>query len=423
MRLNLTIKALLLAVSGTVLQWYDFALFGYFATIIASTYFPESSSFVGLLNTFVMFAVGYLLAPLGSILFGYIGDYYGRKAALKISILAMAVPTAMIGLVPGYHTIGIAAPMIIMLLRIIQGFVASSEYTGSAIFLVEHAPKNKKALYGCLTSSAYSGGLILAGLSASLFTASFMPREAWRLGFAFALLGGILIFFLRTRMLETPEYQEMSKQEKLRFPFKTALKESPFAIIGIIGIAWAVGIFTFGTYVFSVSYFHTYYKMPLSTAGLIVTIALAVDALLEPFIALLADKIGHVKIVGLGFACLILFSIPLFYLISSGLTLWIAISMVLLSCIIAIICAPLNAYMVMLFPKQYRYSGFGIAFNFGITVFGGTTPLVLLWLLQATDNLISPAWYYVFGGVIGLCSLVFCENRRREIIESIECVT
>jgi MFS transporter, MHS family, proline/betaine transporter len=423
MRFHVSLKSLLLAVSGTVLQWYDFALFGYFATIIANTYFPETSSFVGLLNTFVMFAVGYLLAPLGAVLFGYIGDYYGRKQALKMSILAMAIPTALMGLVPSYQMIGIAAPMMIMVLRVIQGFVASAEYTGSAIFLVEHAPPQKKALYGCLTSSAYSGGLILAGLSASFFTASFMPTWGWRLGFAFALLGGIIIYYLRTRLLETPEYQEMTQKEKLRFPFKVALKESPFAMIGIIGIAWTVGIITFGTYVFSVSYFQHFFNMPISTAGLIVTIALAVDALLEPCIAFFADKIGHLKMVRRGLACLILFAIPLFYWISSGLTLQIAISMVLLSCIVAIICAPLNAYMVMLFPKQYRYSGFGIAFHLGITIFGGTTPLVMMWLLQMTDNLIAPAWYYVFGGFIGLFSLVLCEYGRRVKMESLEYVT
>ncbi|MBA2649646.1 MAG: MFS transporter [Legionella sp.] len=412
MRLNLSTKALLIAVSGTILQWYDFALFGYFASIIASTYFPNSSTFAGLLNTFILFAVGYLLAPLGSIIFGYIGDCYGRKKALTISILAMAIPTALMSIVPGYQVIGIAAPILIMLLRIMQGFVASAEYTGSAIFLVEHAPAQKKAFYGCLTSSAYSGGLILAGLSASFFTASFMPDWGWRVGFGFALIAGIIIFFLRTRILETPEYQQLSIQEKPKFPFMTALKESPFAIVGVIGIAWMVGIITFGTYVFTATYLHSFFKLPLSTATFIITISLTVDAFLEPWFAIIADKIGYLKVIRVGLAILLLFTIPLFYLLSSGQTLWIMAGMMLLSCIIAIICAPLNAYMVLLFPKQYRFSGFGVAFHIGITIFGGTTPLVMMWLLHSTNNLTAPAWYYVFGAFIGLCSLVICEYGR-----------
>ena len=127
-------KAMLAGISGTVLQWYDFAIFGYFAPIIAANYFPNDNRFVGLLNTFGVFAVGYLLAPMGAVFFGYIGDRYGRKRALTLSILAMAIPTSMISILPGYNMIGIAAPIGITLLRVIQGFVASAEFTGSAIF-------------------------------------------------------------------------------------------------------------------------------------------------------------------------------------------------------------------------------------------------------------------------------------------------
>ena len=179
---------MLAGVSGTALQWYDFAIFGYFAPIIAATYFPSDNPIAAMLSAFGVFAVGYLLAPIGSIVFGLMGDRYGRKRALTLSILAMAIPTSLIALLPGYQTIGIAAPILVTLLRMIQGFVASSEFTGSAIFLVEHAKQGRKAFYGCLTSSGYSMGVILAGLMASLLTAAFMPDWAWRLGFAVALI-------------------------------------------------------------------------------------------------------------------------------------------------------------------------------------------------------------------------------------------
>ncbi|HBB7077229.1 TPA: MFS transporter [Legionella pneumophila] len=416
MKISSSSRALFAGASGTALQWYDFALFGYSAPIIAATYFPNDNQFASLLSAFGVFAVGYLLAPIGSLFFGYIGDQYGRKRALSLSILAMAIPTAMISIIPSYQYIGITAPLLITLLRVIQGFVASSEFTGSAIFLVEHAKPEKKALYGCLTSSAYSTGLILAGLAASFFTASFMPDWGWRIGFGLALIAGILIFYLRTHVAETPEYENIAQHDKRRVPFLAALKEAPLAVVGIIGIAWLVSIMTFGTYVFTATYLHSYFHISLGLATLIITLALAVDATLEPFIALLADKVGLLKVVRLGMVAMLVLSIPIFILLASGNVVLIAMGLVFMSIVIAITYAPLNAYMVSLFPHQYRYSGFGVAFNVGISLFGGTTPIVMMWLVNTTNNFISPAWYYMFGAIIGLGSIMICEQGRRKLI-------
>ncbi|HAT1867353.1 MFS transporter [Legionella pneumophila] len=416
MNISSSSKALFAGISGTALQWYDFALFGYFAPIIAATYFPNDNQFASLLSAFGVFAVGYLLAPIGSLFFGYIGDQFGRKRALTLSILAMAIPTALISIVPSYQYIGITAPLLITLLRVIQGFVASSEFTGSAIFLVEHAKPENKAFYGCLTSSAYSTGLIMAGLAASFFTASFMPDWGWRIGFGLALIAGILIFYLRTHVAETPEYENIAQHDKRRLPFLAALKEAPLAVVGIIGIAWLVSIMTFGTYVFTATYVHSYFHISLGFATLIITLALAVDATLEPFIALLADRIGLLKVIRLGMVAMLFLSIPIFFLLATGNVVLITMALIFMSILIAITYAPLNAYMVTLFPHQYRYSGFGVAFNMGISLFGGTTPIVMLWLVNTTSNFISPAWYYMFGAIIGLASITVCEQGRRKLI-------
>lgn len=419
MNKNFPKKALIAGVSGTVLQWYDFAIFGYFASIIASTYFPKENQFIALLSAFGVFAVGYLLAPLGAFFFGFIGDKYGRKKALTFSILGMTIPTALISILPGYQVIGITAPILLVLIRMIQGFVASSEFTGSAIFLVEHAPLNQKAFYGCLTSSAYSMGLILAGLAASFFNASFMPDWAWRISFAIALFAGLLIFYLRVHVAETPGYLQQSKHAIPKTPIMDAFKESFHAMLGVIGIAWLVGILTFGTYIFSITYLNHFFNISLGVASLIVTISLAVDASLEPFVAKLADRIGFLPVIKFGLLCMVLFSIPIFYLLSSGNLSLITTGMIFMSIIIAIICAPLNAYMVSLFPCEHRSSGLGFSFNLGISIFGGTTPLFLMWLLNASNNLISPAWYYVSGAFIGLAALTLCEFGKRKTRERV----
>ncbi|MDF1684759.1 MAG: MFS transporter [Legionellaceae bacterium] len=407
-------KAMLVGILGTTLQWYDFAIFGYFAPIIAATYFPHDNPIAALLQVFGVFAVGYLLAPMGSMIFGYIGDRYGRKRALTLSILAMAIPTSMIGLLPGYKTIGIAAPILITLLRVAQGFVASSEFTGSAVFLVEHAKPENKAFYGSLTSSAYSAGVILAGLMTSLLTASFMPGWAWRLGFALALVAGVVIFYLRRRVSETPVYQKIDHNKKPKYPFLTALKDVPYAVIGVIGLAWLVGVVTFGTYVFTASYLHSYLNFSLSSATLMITLALAVDALLEPFMAILADRIGHLRVLITGMLLILFLSFPVFYLLASGQMLYVILGMVLMSVLIAIAFAPINAYMVSLFPEVCRYSGFGVSFHIGISLFGSTAPLVLMWVVNKTNNFTAPAYYYMLVALIGLGSLIICETGRRK---------
>lgn len=402
---------MLAGVSGTILQWYDFAIFGYFAPIIAANYFPNHSPVAAMLHVFAMFAVGYLLSPIGSLVFGYIGDHYGRKRALTISVLIMAIATALIAILPGYKTIGLMAPIGMCLLRIIQGLVASSEFSGSAIFLVEHAPTKSRAFYGSLTSSAYSVGVVIAGLVATLLTASYMPAWGWRLGFAIALIGGGVIFYLRHYVPETPAWKHIGSN-KPRLPLLLAIKTVPYAFVGVIGLAWLEGVMTFGTYVFVGSYVHHYFHIALSTVTLMTTMAIAVDAILEPFMAILADRVGYLRIAMLGIGLMILLSVPIFHLLASGNLIKIGLGMVSMSCLIATAFAPLNAYMVQLFPEECRYSGFGVSFHIGISVFGGTAPLVLMFLVEKTGNFTAPAYYYMMSAVVGLSALVLCEFGR-----------
>ena len=246
-----------------------------------------------------------------------------------------------------------------------------------------------------------------------MLTASFMPDWAWRLGFALALMGGLVIFYLRMNSTETPVYQQINHHQKPNLPFLAAVKEVPYAVIGVIGLGALIGIMTFGTYVFTTSYLHTYFNLSISTATLVVTLSLAVDAVLEPFVAMLADEIGHVRVMTIGIVLMLLFSFPVFYLLASGHVVLITAGMVLMSVLIATAFAPMNAYMVGLFPEACRYSGFGVAFHIGISLFGSTTPLVLMWLVNKTGNDYAPAYYYILAALIGLSSLVVCEYGRR----------
>ncbi len=404
-------KQIAAATSGTIFQWYDFSLFGYLTPVLATLFFPQSNNTAGILYTFGLFAVSFLLAPIGAMLFGYIGDNFGRKKALTLSIILMAIPTAMIGLLPTYAQIGILAPVLLTFLRIMQGLVASAEFTGSAIFLVEHSSEKRPYFLGSLTSSAYSIGLIIGSLVSAIATLHFLPISIWRIPFLIAIVGGILIYNVRKNLIETPEYSHL-KGKKNKTTFLTAIKKSPKSVFITILIAWFVGIITFGSYVYSITYITQYSNISLSTAIVIVSIAILLDALLEPPIALLADKFGGkiISICGMfGFA---IFSTLIFKLLSSGDVILVMVGMCCCSCLIALTYAPLNTILVRLFPPEYRYSGFGVSFNLSIAIFGGTTPLFLAWLTYQMKLITAPAIYYMFGSIIGLLGMTMIKEMK-----------
>jgi len=399
------------ASSGTFLQWYDFSLFGYFAPLLAELFFPAQAPTAALLYTFAAFAVSYLLAPVGAFFFGYIGDNWGRKKALTLSILAMALPTALIAVLPSYQTAGLLAALLLTFFRIMQGLVASAEYAGSALFLVEHAPAHRKCFYGSLTSSAYSLGSTLAAGVAALATWPGMPPWAWRLPFALALVAGVLIFYMRRNLAETPDFNRANHVQRERTNFLTALRKHPRSVACTLLVALFIGILTFGTYVYAPTYLHLYSKLPLSTAIGFTTLALLLDAALEPWFALLADRLGAKLVSMLGCWGVILLAYPLFQLLSSGSAVNALLGMLCLSTLIALTCAPLNAILVSLFPPDCRFSGFAVSFNLSIAL-SAAMPLFMTGCLTATGNLLAPAAFYIVGGFAALLGLLLAKASK-----------
>lgn len=401
---NRIFKQAFAAGSGTILQWYDFSLFGYMAPLLATLFFPAQSPLASLLYTFAAFAVSYLLAPLGACFFGYIGDNFGRKKALTLSILAMALPTALISILPSYETAGLSAAVLLTLFRVTQGLVASAEYAGSAIFLVEHAPGSQKCFYGSLTSSAYSLGSTLAALVAGLASLQWMPNWAWRLPFALAFVAGLLLFYMRRNLSETPDFNRGNHAQREKTSFLTAFKQYPASVLCTILIALFIGVLTFGTYVFATTYMNLYGKLPLSTAIAFTSIALLVDAALEPFIAILADRWGAKLLSMLGVWGVILLSYPLFQLLSSGSGPLALAGMLALSSLIALTCAPLNAFLVSLFPPSCRFSGFAVSFNLSMAL-SAALPFLMTGCIAYSGKLLAPAAFYIVSGFGALIAL------------------
>ena len=234
---------------GSSLQWYDFALFGTFAPIMAKTFFPENM-INSLLFSFLVFYLSFVLMPFGGFFFGWLGDKFGRKKVLSITILLMAIPTMIIGVTPSYGMIGYYATILVIISRILQGLVASPEFANSAVYLVEIAPKNLRSLYGCLTGSSYSIGFTLGGLVGSLLL-TINYSNLWRVAFLISSFGAFLFFFLRQKLPESPYFLK----RKTSINFKQ-LKKNMRAGICTLMLGSTQSVLAYGSYVWMVSFLH-----------------------------------------------------------------------------------------------------------------------------------------------------------------------
>jgi MFS transporter, MHS family, proline/betaine transporter len=399
------------AITGTLLQWYDFSLFGFLAPIIAKTYFGIHNTWIALLSTFAVFAVGYLMAPIGAIFFGVLGDKRGRKTALTWSVMLMTVPTFLIALLPGYRTIGLWAPVLLILCRLMQGFVASAEFAGSAIFMVEHAPAHRRCFYSSLTSSSYSIGMMLGALACSWLTVSSLPSWSWRIAFVLSGFGALMVVFLRRSVRETPLFANAKKSSAHALKHVVmALTKNPRAVFCTLGIACFAGVLSFGVYVYGATYLHVYVHMPLARAIRYITYALLVDIVVEPFVAMLADRVGKRLVMCVG-AGMMLIALPfLVQGFSSANPHIILTSLLCTSLLIAISMSPSNALMSLMFPTRARYSGFGFSFNIGMSLFGGTTPLILTALLAGGHSSLPMLLYFMGATLVGLLALCFIDR-------------
>ncbi|MDA7742142.1 MFS transporter [Francisellaceae bacterium] len=387
-------RSIISLIGGSVLQWYDFALLGTLTPVIAQAFFPSTNEIASLLYAYATFAISFLLAPLGALLFGHIGDRLGRKRVLTLTIILMTIPTALIAVLPTYHDIGITASILLIILRLAQGLAASPEFSAASIFMVESAPKNKQAFYGSLSTLGYSLGMILGGfVTWQVYVHFAYLAWAWRIPFALSIVGGIIVFILRLYLIEP-----LPTRTRVKLPIANAFKHDKKACLIAAGAAWYQGVLAYGIFVWSITYLHIFKHLPLSQTILASTLCLAANAISQPFFGTLADSIGKVKHlrIGLVVALIGLVSIMILLKYSNGLT-TIMIGMVLLGLIIAFALAPLNALAILQFKPEHRMSGFGVSFNIVMALIGGTTPLMLTALFHWNETLVLVYFLIAIG--------------------------
>ncbi|GGL86794.1 proline/betaine transporter [Glutamicibacter protophormiae] len=407
---------------GNFVEWFDYAAYGYLAVTISVVFFPESAPETALLLTFALFAISFLVRPLGGFVWGHIGDKIGRREALSWSILLMSGATFCIALLPGYATIGIAAPLLLLLLRLLQGFSASGEYAGASAFLVEYAPANKRGLYAAVVPASTATGLLLGSLMAALLTglltAEDMQSWGWRLPFLLAAPMGLIGRYIRTKLEDSPVFRELSQEDEvIKAPVKSLFRDHWRRLLLAAG---AVLLNAVGFYVI-LSYMPTYLSQELgldATASYVATTVALVTYIGFIFLTgMLSDRFGRKRVLISASIAFVIATVPAFMLLNTGNFMVIVLVQILLGAMLTLNDGTLPSYLAEMFPTKVRYSGFAVSFNLSNALFGGTAPFVATLLIATSGNLLAPGWYLMGAAVISLIAVACSVETSRKPLD------
>lgn len=405
-------KVILAGLVGNVMEWYDFAVYGFFASIIGVHFFPSENPAISLIAAFGAFAAGFLVRPLGGLLIGRIGDKIGRKRAMVISVMAMAVPTVLIGLMPTYQTIGMAAPVLIVVLRIVQGLSVGGEYTSSLIFLAEHARpgrRSRTSIWGMWGATAGTLlGSAIGALISDVLTADQLLNWGWRVPFLMGFLVAITGYLIRRSMHDTVPVGAS------KTPIQDTFGKHKMPVIKLALVNVGFGVAFYAAFVYSVTYITTIDKLPESIALNLNTLSMVILLALLPASAWLSDRFGRKPLIVLGSALLTFGAIPMFHLLHTTDPAVIFLGELSFVIAIAIMAGGLVATNVELMPAAIRCTGLAFAYNASIGFFGGTTPMIVAWLIHTTGDPISPAYWVAAAGLISLLTAVFLIPETRD---------
>ncbi|RGE24332.1 MFS transporter [Leucobacter sp. wl10] len=400
-------RALAASVSGQALEWYDFALYGLAAAIIfPRMFFPDAEPVVGVLASFATFAVGFIARPVGGFVFGRMGDRIGRARTLMITILLMGIGTMLIGAIPSFESIGLLAPILLVMLRLIQGLGIGGEWSGAAVLVVETSPRERRGfLSSMINSGEYVGTLVASGLFAVL--ALVMPQEAfqtwgWRVPFLLSGVGVLICWAIRRRLEEPETFTDAISVVEAQPTFMQSIRAEGRHILGIIGLRMFENASAYIILAFAVTYAESV-GVPTSTTTLGVSLASVVAIFLIPVFGGLSDRIGRRKTYTIGAVFLILFFWPFFLLLdtNNALLVWVAFGVAYglgMSPMLAV--AP--AWFAELFPTRFRYSGTAISANIATVLAGGLAPFIAVALMAMSGNLVLVMVYLVALAVISL---------------------
>ncbi|MCJ2187156.1 MFS transporter [Novosphingobium beihaiensis] len=409
-------RAIAASAIGNATEWFDYGIYAYGVTYIAAALFPGQAG-EATLFALATFAISFLVRPLGGLFWGPLGDRYGRKAVLGATIIMMATATVGVGLIPSYDTIGFWAPLLLVLLRMVQGFSTGGEYGGAAIFMAEYAPDKRRGFYGSFlevgTLAGFSAGALLMLGFSLLLGDDAMHAWAWRLPFLLAGPLGLVGVYLRARMAETPLFREVeehhTQEPSAGLELRHLLTRYRRPLLAMGGLVVALNVVNYTL----LSYMPTYLerRLGLSTdAALMVPIAgMLFMMVLLPFAGALSDRIGRKPLWRVSLAGLFLAAIPLYHFIGMGMASAV-IGFIILGLLYVPQLATISATFPAFFPTPVRFAGFAISYNLSTSLFGGTAPALNSWLIGQTGDPLIPAYVMMASCLAGLLALHFTEE-------------
>ncbi len=425
-------RAIGAAAIGNVTEWYDFGVYAYFEPTIKKVFFANLPDTAGTIATFGLFAVAFLVRPFGGLFFGPLADRIGRNKVLATTMILMALGTFSIGVLPSESTLGIVAPMLLLVARLVQGFSTGGEYGNAMTFIAEYAPDRRRGFLGSFlemgTFTGYLLGAIIVTVTEATMSHSTLLSWGWRIPFFVALPLGVVGVYLRTRLADTPAYLQLEeetekreKRQKTSQQLASIAKLWPFMLVCIgLVLAWNV------TNYMLTSYMPTYVTSTVgkythgggvssTTSQVLQIIVMAMCLVLIPMLGRLSDRVGRKPLVWVGSIGLIVLSVPSVLLVQAHSALSVFFGLMIMGLLLITFSSTMPSTLPSLFPTRLRSGGLSIAFNISVSLFGGTTSVVAGALVGATGDLNWPAYYLIAAGVIGAVSIFFTResNARR----------
>jgi MHS family proline/betaine transporter-like MFS transporter len=408
---------------GNALEWYDYALYASFATIIGEHFFPTQDPVVSIIATFGVFAAGFIVRPLGGVFFGRLGDKYGRKATLSIAILLMALPTTCIGLLPTYEQIGILAPILLTIIRLLQGLSLGGEFSGCIAYVVEHSPKEYRGMAGSTAFCSMCAGMLMGSLTATFMSTLLgyeeLVRWGWRIPFLLGIIIGAIGFHIRMHLDESPVYENAKQNNNLSPNPMTEIYNYYFKeLIIATGMYLTVTVPFYTLTVFVNNFMQTYLNFEVEEALLINSLALALMIMVMPLSAWISDNlVGRRSILVYSTIALIIGIIPIFWMFTNPSFASGLIGQLLFAVIVSFFMGPIPTTLVELFPTRVRFTGVAISYNLSAALFGGTAPMVGFWLIDSSGYYASVALYIIVHAIFTLFTLkYFVEKPRQELV-------
>lgn len=411
-------KVVISGMLGNGLEWYDYALYGHMAIVFSQLFFPSEDKSLSLILTFLTFAAGFISRPLGAVLFGRIGDKFGRKKALVSSMILMAIPTGCIGLLPTYEMVGVAAPLMLLTIRILQGLSLGGAFSGSMSYVVEHAPSNMRSTIGSVTMLSLVigflfGSIVSASMASALSHDDFMSW-GWRLPFFLGIGIGFVGLYIRDHGEESPVYEKAKADGSLS---KTPVKDA--FTVHLVKMLEAFSIYLFVTIpfyllaIYMIAYSERHLGLSASEALQINSMAMVAMFILIWPMAKMADRVGRKKVL-MGAIIAMLFAVyPAFEMMQMGTFWYVAAGQCLLALILGWYLAPVPALLVELFPTSIRYTGMSLSYNF-CAILGGLTPSIAEWIIRESGDTGAIMYMMIAAAIASLIALACYKDRWKE---------